>query len=54
MYSLSKEQSMLSRKTVQNAFYGGGNCAPFSTETFYPLSRETIQNAFLAPLALGQ
>ena len=36
MCSLSKEQSILSRETIQNAFFQ--NCTHFSTWTFYPLS----------------
>ena len=36
MCSLSKEQSILSRETIQNAFFH--NFAPFSTWAFYPLS----------------
>ena len=36
MYSLSKEQSVLSKETIQNAFFQ--NYAPFSTLTFCNIS----------------
>ena len=44
MCSVSKEQSILARETIQNAFFCLLELCPFSTWTFYPLSNTQQAN----------